>query len=114
LKKAPRTIVILMTAFGSIEAAVAAIKLGAADYVSKPFQMDDVLFRISRVLMERNLQQRVAGLENEIQQQTAIQKIVGGSQAIRRLKQIIERLAPLEDTVLITGGDKIWQQQHRI
>jgi DNA-binding NtrC family response regulator len=114
LKKAPRTIVILMTAFGSIEAAVAAIKLGAADYVSKPFQMDDVLFRISRVLKERNLQQRVAGLENEIQQQSAMQKIVGSSPAIRRLKQIIERLAPLEDTVLITGGDKIWQQQHRI
>jgi len=114
LKKAPRTIVILMTAFGSIEAAVAAIKLGAADYVSKPFQMDDVLFRISRVLKERNLQQRVAGLENEIQQQSAMRKIVGSSPAIRRLKQIIERLAPLEDTVLITGGDKIWQQQHRI
>ncbi len=103
LKKDAQTIVILMTAFGSIEAAVAAIKRGAADYVSKPFQMDDVLFRISRVLKERNLERRVADLENEIQQQTAIQKIVGGSQAIRRLKQIIERLAPLEDTVLITG-----------
>jgi len=88
LKKAPRTIVILMTAFGSIEAAVAAIKLGAADYVSKPFQMDDVLFRISRVLKERNLQQRVAGLENEIQQQSAMQKIVGSSPAIRRLKKL--------------------------
>jgi len=102
LKNDAQTIVILMTAFGSIEAAVAAIKRGAADYVSKPFQMDDVLFRISRVLKERNLERRVADLENEIQQQTAIQKIVGGSQAIRRLKQIIERLAPLEDTVLIT------------
>lgn len=103
LKKDAQTIVILMTAFGSIEAAVAAIKRGAADYVSKPFQMDDVLFRISRVLKERNLERRVADLENEIQHQSALQKIVGSSPAIRRLKQIIERLAPLEDTVLITG-----------
>lgn len=103
LKKDARTIVILMTAFGSIEAAVAAIKLGAADYVSKPFQMDDVLFRISRVLKERNLERRVADLENEIQKQTAMQKIVGKSPAIRRLKQIIERLAPTADTILITG-----------
>ena len=71
---------------------MAAIKLGAADYVSKPFQMDDVLFRISRVLKERNLERRVADLENEIQQQTAIEKIVGGSQAIPSIRLAWMRL----------------------
>ncbi len=103
LKINPQAIVILMTAFGSIEAAVAAIKLGAADYVSKPFQMEDVLFRISRALKEKHLEKRVADLESEIQKQTAMQKIIGGSAAIKRLKQIIERIAPTGDTVLITG-----------
>ena len=103
LKINPRTIVILMTAFGSIEAAVEAIKHGAADYVSKPFQMEDVLFRISRALKERRLERRVARLETQIKKQNTFDKIIGSSQAIRRLKQIIERLAPLEDTVLITG-----------
>ena len=103
LKIDPQAIVILMTAFGSIEAAVAAIKFGAADYVSKPFQMEDVLFRISRALKEKHLEMRVADLESEIQKQSAMQKFIGGSQAIKRLKQIIERIAPTGDTVLITG-----------
>ncbi len=103
LKIDSQAIVILMTAFGSIEAAVAAIKLGAADYVSKPFQMEDVLFRISRALKEKHLEMRVADLESEIQKQSAMQKIIGGSGAIKRLKQIIERIAPTGDTVLITG-----------
>jgi len=103
IKINPQAIVILMTAFGSIEAAVAAIKRGATDYVSKPFQMEDVLFRISRALKERKLEKRVAQLEKAIQKQTATQRIIGSSPQIKRLKQIIERLAPLEDTVLITG-----------
>lgn len=103
LKINPQAIVILMTAFGSIEAAVAAIKNGATDYVSKPFQMDDVLFRVARALKEKNLEERVATLEGEVKKQTAVQKIVGSSLSIQRLKQIIERLAPLDDTVLITG-----------
>ena len=60
------TIVILMTAFGSIEAAVEAIKHGAADYISKPFEMDEALLRIKRALKERNLQRRVADLEQQV------------------------------------------------
>ncbi len=103
LKINSRAIVILMTAFGSIEAAVAAIRNGATDYVSKPFQMDDVLFRIARALKEKNLEDRVATLESAAKKQTAVRKIIGSSLPIQRLKQIIERLAPLDDTVLITG-----------
>jgi two-component system response regulator AtoC len=103
LRRNSRAIVILMTAFGSIEAAVEAIKFGATDYVSKPFQMQDVLFRISRALKEKHLEKRVADLENEIQKQSATQKIIGNSPQIKRLKQIIERIAPTNDTVLITG-----------
>lgn len=103
LKINSRAIVILMTAFGSIEAAVTAIKNGATDYLSKPFQMDDVLFRISRALKEKHLEERVKTLEGEVKKQTAVQKIVGNSLPIQRLKQIIERLAPLDDTILITG-----------
>ncbi|MDQ2746137.1 MAG: sigma-54 dependent transcriptional regulator [Acidobacteriota bacterium] len=103
LKINAQAIVILMTAFGSIEAAVAAIKNGATDYVSKPFQMDDVLFRIARALKERRLEQRVETLENEAKKRTAIEKIIGTSLPAQRLKQIIERFAPTDDTVLITG-----------
>src|SRR5215213_1126664 len=103
LKRDAEAVVILMTAFGSIEAAVSAIKRGAADYISKPFQMDEVLLRISRALKERNLERRVADLEEKIARHDATRKIIGSSAAIKRLRQIIERFAPLEDTVLITG-----------
>jgi DNA-binding NtrC family response regulator len=103
LKRDAEAVVILMTAFGSIEAAVSAIKRGAADYISKPFQMDEVLLRISRALKERNLERRVADLEEKIARHDATRKIIGNSAAIKRLRQIIERFAPLEDTVLITG-----------
>jgi DNA-binding NtrC family response regulator len=103
LKRDAEAVVILMTAFGSIEAAVSAIKRGAADYISKPFQMDEVLLRISRALKERNLEKRVADLEEKIALHDATRKIIGSSAAIKRLRQIIERFAPLEDTILITG-----------
>lgn len=96
-------IVILMTAFGSIEAAVEAIKKGATDYISKPFQMEEVLLRISRALKEKNLKLRVADLEKKLSEKNALEKIVGKSQPMKKLRQIIERIAPLSDTVLITG-----------
>ncbi len=103
LKINRRATVILMTAFGSIEAAVEAIKNGATDYVSKPFQMDDVLFRVARALREKHLEERVETLEVAVKKQTAVERIIGSSPPIQRLKQLIERLAPLDDTVLITG-----------
>jgi two-component system, NtrC family, response regulator HydG len=66
LKINPGAVVILMTAFGSIEAAVEAIKQGATDYISKPFQMEEVLLRISRALKEKTLEKRVAVLEQQL------------------------------------------------
>ncbi|MBC7798884.1 MAG: sigma-54-dependent Fis family transcriptional regulator [Pyrinomonadaceae bacterium] len=96
-------IVILMTAFGSIEAAVSAVKRGAKDYISKPFEMDEVLLRIRRALKESSLKQRVESLENQLSQQNALNKIIGNSLMIKQLRNVIERVAPLADTVLITG-----------
>lgn len=96
-------IVILMTAFGSIEAAVGAIKKGATDYISKPFQMEEVLLRLSRALKERTLEKRVAALEEQLSHKNPTEKIVGSSQPMKKLRQIIERVAPLNDTVLIKG-----------
>jgi DNA-binding NtrC family response regulator len=98
-----KTIIILMTAFGSIEAAVSAIRRGAYDYISKPFEMSEIVLRIQRALGNRNLQQRVADLEKQVAEQRADRKITGQSAAIKRLRQIIERIGPSDDTVLITG-----------
>ncbi|WP_352432332.1 response regulator [Pyrinomonas sp.] len=89
--------VILMTAFASIEAAVEALKRGAADYISKPFSMDDVLFKIKRALEERDLRRRVADLERQVAAHRAASggEIIGNSAAMQRLREIIERVAPI-------------------
>jgi DNA-binding NtrC family response regulator len=98
-----RTIVIMMTAFGSIEAAVSAIRRGAYDYISKPFEMSEIVMRIQRALGNRNLQQRVADLEKQVAAHGADRNIIGQSAVIKRLRQLIERIGPSDDTVLITG-----------
>lgn len=98
-----RTIVILMTAFGSIEAAVNAIRGGAYDYISKPFEMREIVLRIQRALGNRHLQQRVADLEKQVAAQSADRNITGQSSVIKRLRQLIERIGPSDDTVLIIG-----------
>jgi DNA-binding NtrC family response regulator len=103
LKIKSDAVVILMTAFGSIEAAVEAIKQGATDYISKPFQVEEVLLRISRALKEKTLEKRVAVLEEQLSQKNALERIVGSSPPMKKLRQIIERIAPLGETVLITG-----------
>src|SRR5919108_3735662 len=89
-----RTIVIMMTAFGSIEAAVSAIRRGAHDYISKPFEMSEIVLRIQRALGDRNLQQRVADLEKQVAAHKADRKITGQSAVIKRLRQLIERIGP--------------------
>lgn len=71
------TIVMLMAAFGSIEAAVGAIQRGAADYISKPFEMNEVLLRIKRALKERDLRRRVADLEQQVHLHEATRQLVG-------------------------------------
>lgn len=99
----PERIVILMTAFGSVETAVAAIKRGATDYVSKPFQTDEVLIRIRRALAERGTRRRVDQLERQIISREGTRGIVGSGNAVRQLRRIIEQVAPLDSTVLIAG-----------
>lgn len=99
----PDRIVILMTAFGSVETAVAAIKRGATDYVSKPFQTDEVLMRIRRALDERGTRRRVVQLERQLTSREGTRGIIGASEAVRRLRRVIEQIAPLDSTVLITG-----------
>jgi DNA-binding NtrC family response regulator len=102
-ERAPEIIVILMTAFGSIDTAVEAIKRGAMDYVSKPFETNEVLLRIRRALQERGLIRRVAALERQVSSQEAARTIIGNSGATERLRRVIQQVAPLDATVLITG-----------
>ena len=99
----PDCILILMATFGSVETATSAIRRGATDYVSKPVQMEEVLLRIRRALDERGLRRQIVQLENRRIAREGAGRIIGCSEAVRRLRRAIEQIAPLDSTVLITG-----------
>ncbi|MBO0799961.1 MAG: sigma-54-dependent Fis family transcriptional regulator, partial [Blastocatellia bacterium] len=99
----PETIVIMMTAFSSIDSAVEAMRSGAEDYLSKPLQLADAQMSIRRALERRALSSRVAQLEAQARDRYQFSQIIGRSPAMQRVFQIIERVAPTNSTVLITG-----------
>ncbi|HEY8461907.1 MAG TPA: sigma-54 dependent transcriptional regulator, partial [Blastocatellia bacterium] len=99
----PETIVIMMTAFSSIDSAVEAMRRGAEDYLSKPLQLADAQMSVERALERRALRSRVKQLETQARDRYSFDRIIGKSPAMRRVFQIVERVAPTNATVLING-----------
>jgi DNA-binding NtrC family response regulator len=99
----PSAIVIMMTAFGSIESAVRALKLGAYDYVTKPFDEERLLHTITKALEHRALAKRNVDLEKQIKERKTLQTFVGQSRPMRMLIDTLRRAAATEATILITG-----------
>lgn len=98
----PDTFVLMMTAYGSIETAVDAMKKGAYDYLNKPFDMDELMVMVGRIeqlsRMTRENQQLRAQLET-----TQQDKFVGQSQVIQESLKLVEKVAKTDSTILITG-----------
>src|SRR5213082_133805 len=103
LEIAPATQVIVMTGFGTVESAVAAMQQGAHDYVSKPFKQEELLVRVQRALEKRRLLVEVGLYTDEFSQRYKLDALVGRSAAMRELLTRVVRVAPTEVTVLITG-----------
>jgi DNA-binding NtrC family response regulator len=99
--RAPHVVVI--TAFGTIEQATRAIKLGAYDYITKPFEMDDLLHLVDRALDERGLRQEVARLRREVEKPYRFENIIGKSRLMQDVFAMIRRLSGSSASVLITG-----------
>ena len=95
--------VLLMTAFGTIEEAVEAMKQGAFDFVPKPIDISHLLLLINRALEQRRLMLENILLREEFQRAYGIPKIIGDSAAIQTVSQSIQRVAPTDATVLLTG-----------
>ena len=95
--------VISITAFGSIETAIQAMRLGAADYITKPFEIAALRRAIDRVLRERGLRQEVSRLRRFVAQQHGFANMIGKSPAMQRVFELIRRVADSNVTVLITG-----------
>ncbi|MCA9673556.1 MAG: sigma-54-dependent Fis family transcriptional regulator [Kofleriaceae bacterium] len=95
--------VILLTAFGEVESAVTAMRGGAADYLTKPISVPQLLIAIERVLAHVRLTAEARHLRAELAQRHGAHNLVGTSEPIRRVLAAIERIAPARATVLITG-----------
>ncbi len=99
----PAPHVITITAFGSIETAKRAIKLGAYDYITKPFEIDKLLVVVRNALGERALQGEVESLRKTIAHTDRIGELLGKSGRMQEVFDLIERFAPSPAPVLITG-----------
>ena len=99
----PMTEVIVMTAYGSIESAVSAMRLGACDYIQKPYTEEELLVKVERALEQRRLSSEVTLLASQFREQYSFENIIGRSAAIRTVIGRIVKVAPTDATVLITG-----------
>jgi two-component system, NtrC family, response regulator HydG len=95
--------VIMITAFGTIESAVEAMKLGACDYLTKPFQRDEILIKVHSALEKQKLVRRVELLEKEFHSHYNVENIIGQSRQMREVLRSIELVASSDSTVLVTG-----------
>ncbi len=102
-KSYANTEVIVMTAYGTIESAVEAMRLGAHDYLQKPFTEQELLMKVDRALSRRRLAREVELLTSEFKERYRFENIIGRSEAIRAVLGRIVRVAPTDATVLITG-----------
>jgi two-component system response regulator HydG len=97
------SVFIIMTGFGTIDTAVEAMKLGAVDFVQKPFFRDELLMRVRSAAERRQLARQVDLLQRHIRAGGPMDALVGESAAISQVKELIRRAGPAAGTVLITG-----------
>src|SRR5262245_6372941 len=99
----PPAIVIVITAFGSIETAVEAMKLGAFDYLEKPFKVDELKLAVNRALSYNAAISETAFLRKQLKKKYHFSQIIGSSPKMQEVFKMIERVADTESTILVLG-----------
>ncbi len=99
----PNLLVIVMTGYASVETAVQALKRGAYDYITKPFDPDELVHLVSKALEHRQAKHEVARLQESLQEIFPRTELVGQSPAMKRVYELVEMVAPTDATALITG-----------
>ena len=95
--------IILMTAYATAESAIEALKLGAVDYIVKPFDVDELLHRVMNVLEKRTLLEENVRLKIELSKAERFGEIVGHNPAMQKIYSMIERVAPTNSSILVQG-----------
>jgi DNA-binding NtrC family response regulator len=99
----PETLVMIITAYGSIDTAIAALRKGAVDYILKPVEFDELLVKVNRLLATRRVSLENRLLRGELHRQYNFDEIVGQSPAMQRVFDTIKKVAVTDGTVLING-----------
>jgi len=102
--------VMLMTAYASVETVVEALRLGAQDYLLKPLLLDDVLNKVRRLFEHKRQAWEIQLLRREIAQHVDFNSLVGRSPAMREIIELIKKVAPTNATVLITGESGVGKE----
>jgi DNA-binding NtrC family response regulator len=103
VERYPHIIAIVVTGFGTVKDAVEAIKRGAWDFVSKPFQIDELLHVLDSAIEQRRLKSENAYLRAQLEERYRFEGIVGRSRPMKILFQLLETVAPTNSTILVTG-----------
>ncbi|MFO0795635.1 MAG: sigma-54 dependent transcriptional regulator [Candidatus Brocadiaceae bacterium] len=102
-KLSPDTVVIIMTAYGSIENAVTAMKEGAYDYVTKPFSLEELIIKLRKALIHKGTVAENILLKQQVLSQYGYDNIIGRGEAMKRVFEIINTVASRDTTILIQG-----------
>ena len=103
LLRYPDIVGIIVTGYGTVKDAVDAIRRGATDFVTKPFQFDELLHALNSALEQRRLKSENAYLRSQLQERYQFEGIIGRSQAMRELFQLLETVSVSASTILVTG-----------
>lgn len=103
IEQDPERAVIIMTAFGAIDTAVAAMRAGAADYLTKPINFDQLVLVVERAIERRRLQKEAGQLRQRLSERHRIPNIIGSSPAMQAVFDTVLQVAPSRASVLITG-----------
>ena len=97
------SVFIIMTGFGTVESAIDAMRLGAVDFLQKPFFRDELVMRVRAAADRRQLARHVGLLQKQIRPAGSLDALIGGSESMTRAKELIRRASTAPGTVLITG-----------
>jgi two-component system, NtrC family, response regulator PilR len=99
----PSTVVIMITAFGTTESTIEAMKLGAYDYIQKPFKIDEIRLIIQKAFEKKKLSEELLILREKVKSRTGLENIIGKSPKMQELFTLIQKIAQSNSTVLISG-----------
>lgn len=99
----PQAIIIIITAYASVESAIAAMKMGAFDYIQKPFKHDELLLTVKRAVEHKRLQEENLRLKDELKRKFSFENIIGKSKVMQNVFELIKAAAPTRSTILLQG-----------